>query len=312
VTRTNDSSLDSHQRRAVEERAHSLLDRANAWNRFPTPIEDLLQTASVQVAASTAFDPGRVVAYLRGKAAEAGHRLKSAISKVLGLYDAGERVIHIDNTVAAAKQRFLKLHETGHHEIPSHRKIFRFFLDCEKTLDPGTADLFEREANNFARFVLFQGNTYAHLAADCSFELKTPIKLAKKFGASVYASAREYARTNSRACVVYVLEPIEFVPEAGAQARVRRIEASPSFVQRFGLPNDAVIKLDDALGRVLPIGRRMTRPQTVVIEDRNGVRHESLAEAFDTTFNVLLLLYPIRELTKPTIVVPANLVSVDG
>jgi hypothetical protein len=76
--------------------------------------------------------------------------------------------------------------------------MFRIFQDCEKTLDPTTADLFEREANNFARFVLFQGDGYAKLAADCKFELKTPMKLAKRFGASVYASAREFARTSPR------------------------------------------------------------------------------------------------------------------
>jgi hypothetical protein len=55
-------------------------------------------------------------------------------------------------------------------------------------LAPEIADLFEREANNFARFSLFQGNGFAHAAADCKFEIKTPIKLAKRFGASVYAS----------------------------------------------------------------------------------------------------------------------------
>ena len=44
--------------------------------------------------------------------------------------------------------------------------LFRLFQDCEKTLDPGIADLFEREANNFARFALFQGDRYAGMAAD--------------------------------------------------------------------------------------------------------------------------------------------------
>lgn len=74
-----------------------------------------------------------------------------ALTKVLGLYDAGEQIIHIDDTVVEAKQNFFKLHETGHHELLIHRKIYRICEDCEKTLDPATADLFEREANSFAR-----------------------------------------------------------------------------------------------------------------------------------------------------------------
>jgi IrrE N-terminal-like domain len=194
------------------------------------------------------------------------------------------------------------LHEAGHHELPTHRKLFRLFQDCEKTLDPETSDLFEREANNFARFVLFQGEGYAQLAADCKLEIKTPIKLAKKFGASVYASCREFARTNSRACVVYVLEPIIFCQGAGASAEVRRIEASPSFLQQFSRPVDRVITLDHLLGRVLPIGRKMTRPTTISITDRNGQAHECVAEAFDTTFNVLILVYPVKALGRTAII----------
>jgi hypothetical protein len=306
MTKPDDSNLDPDQRRAVEGRARSLLDRADAWNRFPTPVEDLLSAAEVKVAASSVFDAAQILSYLRGKAADVGHKLKSAVSKILGLYDAGDSVIHIDDTVADARQTFLKLHETGHHELPTHRKTYRIFQDCEKTLDPATADLFEREANNFARFVLFQGDGYARLAADCKFELKTPIKLARKFGASVYASVREFARTNSRACVVYVLEPIEFVEGAGARAAVRRIEASAAFINQYGLPNDAFITLDHPLGPVLPIGRKMTRPFQLAVEDRNGVTQECVAEAFDTTFNILMLIYPVRAMTASTIIMPSG------
>ena len=240
--------------------------------------------------------------YLIGKAEQAAVALKSAISKVFGIYDAGDNVIHIDHNVRPSKQNFLKLHEAGHHELPTHRKLFRIFQDCEKNLEPETADLFEREANNFARFVLFQGDGYRAMAADHKLEIKTPIKLAGKFGASIYASCRKYARTHHRACVVYVLEPITFCEKTGARADVRRIEASPLFEQQFGRPTEQVITLDHSLGRVLPVGRRMTRPTTTSITDRNGQAHECLAEAFDTTFNVLILVYPVKALTSTTFV----------
>jgi hypothetical protein len=306
MTKPDDSSLDPYSLRAVEERARKLLDRASAWDQFPTPIEDILAAAQLQVAPSSMFDPARIVAYIRNKTVNAGQYLKSAISKVFGIYDADDRIIHIDDTVGKTKQNFLKLHETGHHEMPTHRKLFRFFQDCAKTLAPEIADLFEREANNFARFALFQGDGYARLAADCEMSIKTPMSLAKKFGASVYASAREFARRNHRACVVYVLEPIEYVEGTGAQAAVRRIEPSPSFEMQFGRPQDTVITLDHALGPLLPLGRKMTWPTTLSITDRNGAEHECVAEAFDTTWNVLILLYPIGELTRSTIIMPAG------
>lgn len=306
MTKPDDSNLDPEALRAVEERARKLLDRASAWNQYPTPIEDILAAAQLQLAPSSVFDPVRIVSYIRNKTIDAAKYLKSAISKVFGIYDADDRIIHIDNTVGETKQNFLKLHETGHHEIPTHRKLFRFFQDCQKTLAPEIADLFEREANNFARFALFQGDGHARLAADCAMSLKTPMNLAKKFGASVYASAREFARKNHRACVVYVLEPIEFVEGTGAQAAVRRIEPSPSFEKQFGRPQDSVITLDHELGPLLPIGRKMTRPTTLSVADRNGVAHECVAEAFDTTWNVLILLYPVEALTRSTFIQPAS------
>ena len=84
--------------------------------------------------------------------------------------------------------------------------------------------------------------------------------LAKKFGASNYASAREFARTHHRPCVVYVLERMEYVSRHGTKAAVRRIETSPSFEIKFGKPDDLVIDRDHSLAPLLPIGRKMTKP----------------------------------------------------
>ncbi len=302
MVKSDDSSLDPEGVRAVQIAARRALDRASAWGVLPTPTPIILEAASLKVAPASAFDLGRVTAYLMGKAEQAATALKSAIAKVFGIYDAGEQLIHIDHDVHASKQNFLKLHEAGHHELPTHRKLFRIFQDCEKTLDPETADRFEREANNFARFVLFQGDGYRTMAQDYKFEMKTPLTLAKKFGASIYASCREYVRSHDRACVVYVLEPVTHCERTGASAEVRRIEASPLFQHQFGMPTEQVITLDHSLGRALPIGRKMTRPTTVSITDRNGQAHECVAEAFDTTFNILLLVYPIKALTSTTII----------
>ncbi|MGE0490082.1 MAG: ImmA/IrrE family metallo-endopeptidase [Vulcanimicrobiota bacterium] len=308
--RPNDSWLEHADLRKVQEHARRLLDAADAWNRFPTPVDQLLAAAAVKVAPKGIFDPTNILNFFKANASRLASKatrivtqVKSALSKILGLYDAQERVIHIDETLGASKRNFIKLHEAGHHQLPTHRQMFGLFQDCEQTLAPEISDQFEREANNFARFVLFQGDTYAQLAADSPLEIKTPIKLAKKFGASIYASAREFARTNHRECIVYVLEPIEYVEGFGAQATVRRIEPSPSFTARFHPPQDHIITLDHPFGSLLPIGRRMTRPRQIVLQDKNGLFQECLAEAFDTTFNVIILIYTHRSLNKKSIIV---------
>lgn len=309
MIRPDDSRLDPADLRAVEERAQRLLDRADAWNRFPVPVNDILSAAEVIVAPKSAFDSTAIGSYLKSKAADARSRVKRAMSKVLGLYDAATAVIHVDSTVVPAKQTFLKLHETGHHDIPTHRRIFRFFQDCKKTLDPDIADQFEREANNFARFLLFKDRTFAENAADCELGIKTPMTLAKRFGASLYASVREYARTNQRACVVIVLDPPETTESSGRHAVVRRIEPSASFLTRFGRPTFELVGTDHPLWSAIPVGRRMTRPLPMTIPDLNGQEHECLAEAFDTTYNILILLYPVSALTTGRIVVPSTVDS---
>jgi hypothetical protein len=303
VAKADDNRLEPDQLRAVQEAARRALDRASAWGVLPTPIPTILEAAKLKVAPASAFDPRRIMEYLIDKAERTAAVLKSAISKVFGIYDTDEKLIHIDHNVHQSKQNFLKLHEAGHHELPTHRKLFRIFQDCEKTLDPDIADLFEREANNFARFVMFQGQSYQEMAADCAFEIRTPMKLAGKFGASIYASCREYVRTNHRACAVYVLEPITYDAEGGPSAAVRRVEVSPSFAEEFGRPSEAVITMYHSLGRALPVGRRMTKPTPISMTDRNGQAHECLAEAFDTTFNVLILVYPVRALTVKTFII---------
>jgi hypothetical protein len=49
-----------------------------------------------------------------------------------------------------------------------------------------------------------------------------------------------------------------------------------------------------------------TRPTSLSINDLNGSKHKCVAEAFDTTFNVLILLYPVRALTASTVLLPAG------
>lgn len=304
MRKPDDSSLTASELKTVEKHAKLALDKASGWGTFPTPVDDVLAAARLRVAPRSAFDMRRLYEYAKQASADAIQKVKGALSKVLGLYDATDSIIHIDDQVGESKQKFLKLHETGHHELPTHRKVFTFFEDCEKTLAPEIADQFEREANNFARYVLFQGSTFKDMAADEVMGVKSPIKLAKKFGASNYAAFREFVRTHHRPCVVYALEPIEHVVGKGVTATVRRVETSPSFKAQFGSPDDTVISGDHPLVQLLPIGRKMTRPTNLIYRDKNGEQHECLGEAFNTTHNVFLLIYPVKSLASSGLIAP--------
>ncbi len=301
----DDSSLTASEYVAIHRAATDLLNKASAWDRLPTPVPDLLDAAKLRVAPMSAFDPRSLMRHAREFGERAASLIKSAIEKVRGIFDVQEDLIHVDDKVAESKQNFLKLHEAGHKHIPHQSKLFRWIQDCDKSLSPDVSDQFEREANIFASVVLFQDGRFAEMAADSAFSIKVPLALSKKFGASAYASMREYVRRSDRACAVIVLNPVEICPVLGMRSELRRVELSPLFHKRFG-----ELKLPDHVDRLSPLaefiplgGRRMSHPGALRLEDRNGDVVEFVAEGFATPFNSFILIYATAELKK-SIVVP--------
>lgn len=304
----DDSSLSPSEYAAIHRAATDLLNKASAWDRLPTPVPDLLGAAKLRVAPMSAFDPRSLLRHALQFGERAASLVKSAIEKVRGIFDVHEDLIHIDTTVTESKQNFLKLHEAGHKHIPHQSKLFRWIQDCDKSLSPDVSDQFEREANIFATVVLFQDSRFAQMAADSNFSIKVPLALSKKFGASIYASLREYVRRNERACAVIVLNPVEVCPVLGMRSDLRRLELSPLFQKRFGnLQVPENIDRMSPLAEFIPLGgRKMSRPGTLTLEDRNGDLVEFVAEGFATPYNSFILIHAASDLRK-SILVPAGL-----
>ena len=296
--KADDSSLSPKQLVTVRATARLLLDKGGAWGTFPTPVDTLMAAAGLRMEPISAFDESSMRRYLRDAGARATKLLRGALDKVLGILDVHADVVHIDPTLYPDKKTFLKLHETGHKEIPHQRRIYRWIQDCTRHLDPSTAELFEREANTFASIVLFQDQAFAEQTIDEPFGIRIPMKTAKRFGASLYAAFREYVRKHHKTCAVIVLEPTEHCTVRGLTAAVRRIEVSPTFAAAFGeleLP-DQLLPSDD-LFKLIPVEpRRMSRPQTFRLVDLNGTWHEFVGEGFRSSFHTLLLIHEIATL----------------
>jgi hypothetical protein len=296
----DDFSLSPEELERVRVEARSALERANAFGRLPTPVADILSAAKLTVVDDEALDDG-LLARFRRKATGA---LKTALSKVLGLFDAQAWLIHVDRGLMAVKQTFIKLHEAGHGLLIWQRKMYAVAEDCKLTLTDEVEDLFEREANNFATEVLFQLDAFTEQAADHAFGIDVPLKLGPKYGASAYSSIRRYVMKNKRACIVLVLDPPVLTDGVGFQATLRRVVPSPAFVRMIGARVwPANFTPDDELGDMVPLGkRRMSRPRTISITDRNGTDHECLAEAFATPYQVFILIHLRKALTKTTVI----------
>jgi len=301
--KSDDSSIPTDSLAAVRKQALQALKKAGAYGVFPTPVEQVLDAANVVLASDAEFGDGLFERFKK-KFGTVTDLVKKAMSKVIGLLDVAAKVIFVEKGLYPAKKRFLKLHETGHAFLPWQSQAYALIEECNQTLDPDIADQFDREANVFAKEVLFQCGSFIQEAADFKFGLTTPIKLSEKYGASIYSSIREYVRSNHRACTVLVLDmPVPCV-HLGFTADLRRTESSAEFIKVFGQPQwPGTFSRNDSIGSVIPLGnRRASKPKTIVLVDSNGIEHECLAESFTQTYQVFVLICPIAALTKKSLI----------
>jgi Zn-dependent peptidase ImmA (M78 family) len=288
--RPDDFSLGPEQNETVRRQADRLLREASAIGRFPTPIDDLMAAAKLIVIENEVLDDHALRRFMRK--ADAGlATLRAALSKVLGLFEPHDRLVVIDRLTPAPRVPFIKLHEAGHGYLPHQSGLYKLIHDCEKTLDPDITDLFEREANAFASEVLFQGATFATEAHASAFSLKVPLALAKKYGASNYSTFRRYVITSPRPCSLVVLEQPIPTLDGDFRADVRRIVSSKQFSDIFDTSAlSAPVHGKHTLGSVVPRSKRMTAPTPIYLKNRNGEYSRCVAEAFNTSHQILILI----------------------
>ncbi len=302
MPRPDDSTLTPGQLARVRKEAERALQQAGALGVLPTPIDEIMRVARVAEIEEDIHNPS-FIARIMAKAEKAGQTIRRALSKVMGLFHASEGLIFIDRTLMKVKQRFVRLHESAHGFLPWQRPMYSLVQDGENALDPDTADLFDREANNFASEVLFQLDTFRDQAEEMSFDILTPVRLAKKFNASNYAAIRQYVSKNHRNCAVVVLNMPELDPLTGFRATLRRVVGSESFLQIFaGKVWPEVFTPGDDIGRFVPVnGRRASGKRQLGLADAHGTLHDCVAESFSTGHQVFVLIHVTKALTAKRI-----------
>jgi len=255
----------------------------------------LSQSAALPSSEATASAPRLI----RNSSLSVGRWSLRRPTKVRGVLDVVARIAYIDRSLLAVKQTFLKLHETAHAVLPHQRKLYALVEDCEKTISPEVSEQFDREANVFAAEVLFQLDAFIEEARTEPFGIRVPLKLSKKYGASVYASVRQYVCKHSQACCVLIIDPPQLLEGDGFVAPLRRVVTSPEFERQFGtLKWPTSFTPGDDVGAAIPIGkRRMSRARACSLLDQNGTHHECLIEAFNSQHQVFVLVQAINTLT---------------
>ena len=302
MKKPDDSDLTPEQYSKVRREAERALAKADALGCFPTPVAEIMAAAEVEEAPDDVLDLG----FLTRMRKKAGATLKQALSKVIGLFDAKARLIFIDRSLHAKRKIFIRLHETAHAFLGWQRDLYAVVEDCERTLAPELAELFDREANVFASEVLFQLDGFIEEASSYKFGLNIPLELAEKYGASIHASIRQYVSQNPRACAVLILEPPKVIPRNGFKADLRRVVVSPCFTEKFGELNcPDCFTPDDEIGAMIPInGNSTSGPREITLKNSDGEQYRCIAEAFFNQYNVFILIHSLHTLTRTTIIPP--------
>jgi len=294
--RPDDYSLPPESVRAICSQADRLLRDSGAYGQYPTPIADIIAAANLTVERNASLDVG----FLKKLYGTTKQTIKRALDKVVGLFDSRDSMIYLDLTLKHVKQRFVSLHETGHGYLPWQRQAFAFMEDGEKHLDPDVQHQFEREASVFASEVLFQGSRFHEEACSLPFDLKTPMQLGKKYGASNYAAFRRFVSQSHRICTLLVFEQPVYEVGRGYSFQLRRAVSSGPFLTKFGeveWPN--VLYTDEnAIASRLPVRafHRIFTKKCRIASPISGCSETFYLEAFDSTYQVFALLIPESEL----------------
>lgn len=115
-----------------------------------------------------------------------------------------ERVVATQSGLGEKRTRFSIFHEVAHCVLPEH--LGKLFLDTDQTLSWWVKARLEREANQFAADLLFQGSKFTDDAVQCPLSIKTVLDLAPRYGASYEAALRRFAEKHVVPCAVVVFD----------------------------------------------------------------------------------------------------------
>lgn len=258
----------------------ALLKRADAYGRYPTPVDDIVSAAGLTEAPDFVLDSAALAllpSHLRSA-------MRRASLKLQGALDRRERVVHITDLVTHdGKRRFVKLHEVTHDLLPHQRALV--YADDQETLSPTTKSRFEQEANQGAAELLFQRESFSLDGRGLAVGAPAIAYLAERYGSSLHAAFRRYAETHQQPVLVLRLHSTS--NSDGSYTRHEQ-PCSPSWIARFGVPcfprrlqpaqQPFLSALDHEVDQVL-------------INDLAGTPVRVSVEAFDNTYSQFLLLW---------------------
>lgn len=269
-----------------------LLQRADAAGHWPTRVDDIVAAAKLEESTESPFDAAAL--------ARAPSHLRKAVEllrtgRVRAALDRRAKTIHLNPAVEHSGRRdFIRLHETAHDLFPWQGALA--YADDDHTLSSAATKLFEREANQGAAEMFFQGTRFTSMARDYRTGADALRALSSETGASLRATLRRYAETHHRAVCGIALEAS---PSSRSPLTFRRREVSQSagWTERFGVTWPGMLTADVYPWIDAPAVSSESPTWTFPDLDCHPVTVR--VERVDTPYNRLVLLWvPQREFFK--------------
>jgi len=275
----SDIRLDDEAIAEIRRYALAVLREADGLGRRPTPLEDIRDAARLVLTGELTLD-ARDRARLRERF---GKWVSLAWKRLQGTFDFRTSEIWVAPDLHEMKRRFVVSHEIGHAILPAHKQTFAYVDDFTR-LPPFARDLFEREANQAAAEILFQGGQATDEFDSSRPSLDEICRVASNFGTSIVSAARYAAETSKHAVAVAIAHRN---PERGLGPT--HIYVSNQFESAFGWLSHGA-PWSEIRGALQTAHSR--DGETWVVEDLRREPRLADAEKMDTGYAAIVLVVP--------------------
>ena len=225
--------------------------------------------------------------------------LGDAIKKfdLRALYLPDRKRILIDESIPKPKHRWLEAHEIGHDILTWHHDMM--LGDDDLTPTAAVHDKMEAEANFAAGSLLFLGDRFVNECRDCTPSIATAQKLKKRYGNTFTTTLWrmiEHAGKGTPMIGLIGQHPNQFQNE---KPDFRHVIPSRAFSAQFDVPPIDQIKAK--IGSYCWKNRGPLGSAEVIIEDREGNRHQFAFETFYNGYDALTLGVYTRQIPNTII-----------
>lgn len=189
------ASSNTAQIPTATEIVEALLIEAGAADKLPTDPDKLLEFLELKQLSFDFMHELDFLPQIERKSID----LRAALS-------LNDRLVVTQSGLGDKRRRFGIFHEIGHFVLPEHRD--KLFLDTDETLSWWTMLRMEREANEIAAEIVYQGNRFTEEALNAPTSARTPIRLAPQYGASFESALRRYTERHVLPCALVVFDRV--------------------------------------------------------------------------------------------------------